>query len=331
MNITEAKRKRMRALSTQDGIIAALAMDQRKSLRRMIAGAGSVELESITDQQLSEFKTAVSSVLSTHTSAILLDPEYGLDATRAKAQSCGLIMTYEMDGYENPRPHRMLALMPHLSVRRLRDLGADGIKILLSYAPRGNEAANDEKRALVERIGSECAALDMPFFLEPVVYDPNGGDPTGIEFARKKPSLVLETMEEFSKDVYNVDVLKVEFPVNVRFVEGCSSFQGSRAHSTDEAVWFFSQADTISSRPYIYLSAGIGIHEFVDSLQLAAASGARYSGVLCGRANWQDGVPLYAKGGLSAFQDWLASDGVRNIQAINDCLRSATSWEQRLL
>ena len=122
----------------------------------------------------------MTAALTPHASAVLLDPEYGLDAVREKAPGCGLLLTYEADGYENPRPHRMLAFMPRLSVRRLRDLGADAIKILLSYNPDGDERANDEKRAWVERIGNECAALDMPFLLEPVTYDT---DP------RSKPAL----------------------------------------------------------------------------------------------------------------------------------------------
>ena len=85
-----------------------------------------------------------------------------------------MLLAYESDGYENPRPNRMLELMPHLTVRRLRDAGADGIKILLSYTPFDDPTANDGKCALIERIGAECEALDMPFFLEPVGHDPTG-------------------------------------------------------------------------------------------------------------------------------------------------------------
>lgn len=206
LRISKAKAARLETLSSAGGVIEALAMDQRKSLRRMLADAASEPLEEISPAQLAEFKAAVTSALTPHASAVLLDPEYGLDAAKLRSPG-GLLLTYEADGYENPRPHKMLALMPRVSVRRLRDLDADGVKILLSYTPNDDPAANDRKRAMIERIGHECSALDMPFFLEPVTYDPDGAHPKSLEFALRRPELVMRTMEGFSKDAYKVDVL----------------------------------------------------------------------------------------------------------------------------
>src|SRR4051812_35682344 len=195
---TKSKTERLRSLTTANGVIAALAMDQRRSLRKLIANAASVQFEKIADAKLVEFKTAVSNVLSPYASAILLDPEYGIEAADSRASKCGLLLAYEADGYENPRPHRMLALMPEHSVRTLRDAGASGIKILLHYSPLDDERANLEKRILVERIGNECTAMEMPFFLEPVLYDPAPGNQTPMsdfEFAKAKPALVVEMMQ----------------------------------------------------------------------------------------------------------------------------------------
>jgi tagatose 1,6-diphosphate aldolase len=285
-------------------------MDQRRSLRRMLAAAAGASDDSIPDAQLASFKSAVTAALTPQASAVLLDPEYGLDAVREKAPGCGLLLTYEADGYENPRPHRMLALMPHASVRRLRELGADAVKILLSYNPDADERANDEKRAWVERIGNECAALDMPFLLEPVTYDVT---------PRSKPGLVVRTMEEFSNPVYRVDVLKVEFPVAA----------GAPEWSHAEAREWYRAADQAAGVPYIYLSAGVGISEFILSMELAAESGARFSGVLCGRATWQEGVPHFVRGGRPAMDAWLAAAGAANLRRINSCLNAAVSWETR--
>jgi tagatose 1,6-diphosphate aldolase len=320
-----AKQQRLRALATQDGVIAALAVDQRKSLRKMIAAAAGKPLEEIPDSQLMEFKAAVTAELTGHCSAILLDPEYGRTAMGSRAPGCGLIATYESDGFENPRPHRMLALMPEFSVRRLRDLGAAAVKILLSYAPE-DEPANDAKRAMVERIGAECAALDMPFFLEPVYYDPAGADPRSLAYAQAKPRQVVRIMEVFSRPEYAVDVLKVEFPVTAAFVQGSGVYCGQAAYSLEEALEWYRAADAAARLPYIYLSAGVSIGEFLVSLELAAQSGARFSGVLCGRANWQEGVAEYVRGGAGALSSWLARDGVRNISAVNARLQAATPW-----
>ncbi len=317
----------MRALSTPAGIIAALAVDQRKSLRRMMAEVSGAAPESIPDERLSEFKTAVAANLTPHASAVLIDPEFGSAAFGARASGCGLLATYEADGYENPRPNRMLALLPDQSVRRLRDLGADGVKILLSYAPFGDSRSNDEKCAMIERIGNECDALDMPFFLEPVCYDPAGLDPRSADFAMQKPEMVIRIMREFSRDVYKVDVLKVEFPVNMSYVEGSPVFEGVSVHKREEALDLFRRADAVAGRPYIYLSAGVSLQHFVASLEMAAEVGARFSGVLCGRATWQNGIPEYVRGGRAALDEWLAGTGVRNIQSVNAALKSATSWD----
>ncbi|MBV9677914.1 MAG: tagatose 1,6-diphosphate aldolase [Acidobacteriaceae bacterium] len=329
--LSSPKRKRLQALSNPNGIIAALAMDQRKSLRRMIAHAAKADLTEITDERLVEFKSAITRVLSMETSAILLDPEYGIPAAKERAESCGLMLAYEMDGYENPRPHRMLALLPNQSVRRLRDLGAEGIKILLHYAPHDLPAANDEKCALIERIGNECEALGLPFFLEPVVYDPNGLDQHSLEFAKRKPQWVVDTVREFSKDVYKVDILKVEFPVIAAYVEGCAVYTGQRAYTLDEALEWFRAADAAARRPYIYLSAGVSSPEFLESLRLALRAEARFSGVLCGRANWQHGVRAYARSASEfhpdTLTDWLHTSGLQNVRAINELLRSATPWQ----
>lgn len=297
----------------------------------MIANAGGMPVEQITDAQLGEFKSAVASVLTPHASAILIDPEFGSSAFSQHDPHCGLLMTYEMDGYENPRPHRMLALMPELSVRRLRDMGADGVKILLSWTPFDTAQSNDEKKVLIERIGAECLALDLPFFLEPVGYDPQGRmDVKSAEYARIKPQIVLDSTREFSQERYNVDVLKVEFPIDARYVEGTTVFSGERVWSCQEALDVFREADAEAKKPYIYLSAGVSSEQFLESLRLAAAAGASFSGVLCGRATWQNGVPVFAREGRSAFEKWLSGEGVRNVQAINECLRSASSWTQRL-
>jgi tagatose 1,6-diphosphate aldolase len=327
MQISAEKAARLRRLATRDGIIAAMAIDQRKSLRMMIASAAGVETEAISDSQLLEFKSAVVTALTPHASAVLIDSEFGHGAFASRAPNCGLLTTYEMDGYENPRPHRMLALMPELSVRRVRDMGSDGIKILLSYTPYDDREWNDHKLAMIERIGAECDALDMPFFLEPVGYDVDGADVKGLEYAKRKPEIVLQTIKELSKDIYKVDVLKVEFPVNAAYIEGCSVYTGQHAYTRAEALEWYRRVDAAADRPYIYLSAGVSAPQFREQLNLAAEAGARYSGVLCGRATWQDGVPVYAKQGRKALEQWLQSDGVANIQAVNECLASAKSWE----
>src|SRR5579872_6823473 len=239
MALSAGKLKYLKALSNKDGIIAAAAMDQRGSLQKSLAAAKGVDQKAITWDMMSEFKTIVVRVLTPHASAILLDPEFGLEAAKARASNAGLLLAYEESGYDNTKPGRLPDLLPHVSAKRIVDWGADAVKILIYYTPFENASVNDIKHAFIERVGAECESCDIPFFLEFVGYDPQGGDEKGLDFAKKKPEVVKKSMQEFSKPQYKVDVLKVEVPINAEFVEGSSVYKGQKAYSRAEALNHF--------------------------------------------------------------------------------------------
>jgi tagatose 1,6-diphosphate aldolase len=312
----------MKAVSDQRGVIAAAAMDQRGSLQKALAKEKGGE---IGDREIEEFKVLVTEVLTPHASAILLDPEWGLPASKRRAKNAGLLMAYEKTGYDKTGAGRLPDLLDEWSVRRLKEAGADCIKILLYYAPDDPKHINDIKHAWVERIGDECRANDIPFFLEFIGYD-EGADEKGLEFAKKKPQIVAGSMAEFTKDRYGVDVMKVEMPINMPFVEGTKAFAGQKAYSKQEAMDHFRRTADVATRPFIYLSAGVSNAEFTESLDLAAEAGTRYSGVLCGRATWKEGIPVYGKQGGDAFRAWLQSEGVKNIENVNARLKPAHPW-----
>ena len=275
---------------------------------------------------MEEFKSIVTEVLTPHASAILLDPQWGVEPSSKRSSNAGLLLAYEESGYDNTRPGRLPDLLPLWSVRRLKAAGADCIKVLSYYTPYDVTAVNEEKHAFIERIGDECRSNDVPFFLEFIGYDAEGGDEKGMEFASKKPDVVAGSMAEFSKDRYGVDVMKVEIPVNMKFVEGTASYQGAKVYTRDEALGLFRKTAEVAQKPFIYLSAGVSNSEFTESLELAGDSGVEFAGVLCGRATWKDGIPIYAEKGGEAFRSWLQTDGVTNIGNVNAALRGATSW-----
>jgi tagatose 1,6-diphosphate aldolase len=133
-------------------------------------------------------------------------------------------------------------------------------------------------------------------------------------------------MAEFTKDRYGVDVMKVEVPINMKFVEGARVYGGQKAYSKQEAMDHFRRAADVATRPFIYLSAGVSNAEFTESLELAAEAGTRFSGVLCGRATWKDGIPIYGRSGGAAFRAWLETEGVKNIENVNTHLEPAKPW-----
>jgi tagatose 1,6-diphosphate aldolase len=324
VRITPGKFAGIQACADSNGIIAAAAMDQRGSLRKAIAAARG---SAVNDADLTEFKALVTKVLTKHSSAILMDPEYGLPALEQKAPGTGVLLAYEKTGYDANVKGRLPDLLPEWSVQKLKAAGADAIKILLYYNPFDDAPINTIKHAFIQRIGDECKANDIAFFLEPICYDDSVGAESSFEFAQVKPKYVIAYMREFSKPEYGVDVLKVEVPVNVKFTSGMGVFNGKEAYTREQAKAYFVEAAAATMLPFIYLSAGVTDEVFRETLELAAEAGTPFSGVLCGRATWQDGIPVYGKEGGAALEAWLEDRGVANITALNETLaHGAQPW-----
>jgi len=127
-----------------------------------------------------------------------------------------------------------------------------------------------------------------------------------------------------------VDVLKVEVPVNAEFVEGSAVYKGEKAYTRAEALAYYRQGAEVATKPFIYLSAGVSNAQFVESLSMAKEAGTDFSGVLCGRATWKDGMPIYATKGVKALEEWLSTEGVKNINAVNAALKGATPWTKKM-
>ena len=325
MKLTKNKRKYLENSSDENGFISALAIDQRGALKKMI---NKHQKEEATAEQIKEFKTLVSEHLTKYSSSILLDPEYGLEASKMRDKNAGLLLAYEKTGYDANAVGRLPDCLVEWSAKRLKEEGADAVKFLLYYDVDENEEINIQKKAYMERIGAECIAEDIPFFLEILSYDCNIDDNSTAEYAKVKPRKVIEAMKEFSNPRYNVDVLKVEVPVNMKFVEGFSD--GEAVYTEEEAANYFKLQDEATQLPYIYLSAGVSAKLFQDTLKFAHDSGAKFNGVLCGRATWANGVEIFTKEGEKAAIEWLNTVGKKNIEELNEIVKkTATSWKEK--
>ena len=321
--LSAGKAAGLKAMANERGIIGAAALDQRGLLKKMIAKA--LNGGEVTQEMMEEFKAHVTDALTRHASAMLLDVEYGLPATKF-TNGKGLLLAYEKSGYDVTGPEKIPSLTEAWSVMRLQENGATGIKILLFYNPWEKEHFNEEKKAWVERIGAECRALDIPLFLELLAYDVHGEDEAGVAYAKRKPEIVRQSIVEFTKDRYGADVMKLEAPVMMKNVSGTKAFRGEEAYTREEAMQHFRDQAAATDRPILYLSAGTTPEVFLEMLNLALESGVQYHGVLCGRATWQDGVPVYVKDGVGALDEWLNTVGAQNVQNVNKVLESAHPW-----
>lgn len=321
MKISQNKYEYLERLS-KNGLIGALAIDQRGSIKKMMAEYNNA----ITEKDIEEYKKLVSSNLTQYSTSILLDPEYGLPASRLKDKECGLLLAYEKTGYDATKKGRLPDILDDWSVRRLKEEGADAIKFLLYYDVDDEKEINEAKHIFVERLGSECLGEDIPFFLEIVSYSEAGLK--GAEYAKVRPRKVIDAMKEFSKARYNVDVLKVEIPVDMNYVEG---YGQEVVYTREEAKMFYLEQSKATDLPYIFLSGGVSMDLFKKSLELAFESNAKFNGVLCGRATWKDSIKPYAVDGEKACVDFLNDECKRNIEELNEVLnRTAISWKYKL-
>lgn len=324
--ISAAVAKHLANLSTKDGAISALAIDQRGSLKKMLAEAANKPADETT---IVDFKKAVSSELTPYASSILTDPEYGLPATKVRDKNCGLLLSYEKTGYDTSEPGRMPDLIANQSGLRIKNEGGDAIKFLVYYDPDEGEEINDNKKAFVERVGAEAKANELPFFLELLTYDSRIEDTKSAEFAKVKANKVLQTMKEFSQPQYEVTVLKVEIPFNIKFVEG---FNGNNnvVYTQEQAKDLLKKQSEITDLPYIFLSAGVTSEEFIAEIKMAEEVGAKFNGVLCGRATWKPAIKPFASEGEEVGRKWLATQGKENIENLNKALKGAKSWRDKL-
>ncbi|MBF7051190.1 tagatose-bisphosphate aldolase [Streptococcus sp. HF-2466] len=308
------KQEKLKRLCDKNGIIGALAIDQRGALRRMLGEDTPVE-------QLETFKVLVSKYLTKYASSILLDPELGWKAAEARDKNAGLLVAYEKTGYDKTVPGRYPDLVENVSVQRLKANGADAVKVLLYIDIDEGRAVNDVKEAFIERIASECKAEDMPFFLELVSYDAKVTDEK--ENAKLKPRKVIEAMKLYSQERFGVDVLKVEVPVNMKYVEGFA--ENEVLYTKEEAAAFYKEQSDATSLPFIFLSAGVSAQLFQDTLRFAKESGSTFNGVLCGRATWAGATKAYQEGGEAATIKWLETIGKQNIVELDAVLQETAT------
>lgn len=81
LDLTKNKLEALKRLSDENGVIGALAIDQRGSLKKMIASG---DANQVGDEGIIRFKELVSEELTPLATAILLDPEYGLPAAKVR-------------------------------------------------------------------------------------------------------------------------------------------------------------------------------------------------------------------------------------------------------
>jgi tagatose 1,6-diphosphate aldolase len=304
--LTLGKWRGLQAASTARGAFVILALDHRNNLRRMLRPDAP---ETVTAAEMVEFKYQVVSALAPSTSAVLLDPVYGVAqcvVSNALPGTTGLILAVEETGYTGPSTARVSQILEGWSVEKIKRVGADGVKLLIYYHPDAPNAGQQE--ALIKRISGECAQHDLALYLEVLSFS--------LDPARKglKPDereqVIVESARKLSD--LGITILKAEFPVDYTAMP-------------DEARWLaacrkLTQASVV---PWVLLSAAAPYDVFKRQVQAAATAGA--SGVMVGRAAWQEAGSLTGQ----ARMDFLHGEARRRMQELSDILAAnARPWTE---
>jgi tagatose 1,6-diphosphate aldolase len=323
MTLSPGKQKGLQQISDENNIIFATAMDQRGSLGKMIQ---SFDSSKNYDGSLSEFKKGVAKILGNCSSSLLLDPEYGWDAAQQLNNDVGLIMAYEKTGYDATEEGRLPNLIDSYAIQDLNENGSSAVKLLIYYDHNEDENINRIKDTFIKRVGDECKQNDILFILEPVSYSHKGLDAKSTEFAKEKPAIIEFFMEEFSKDKYGVDVLKVEVPVSIYNIEGYNAYDNYNPLFTEkEAQQYYNSCSVLSKIPFIYLSGGVTNEQFVETLHFAKKAGATFNGCLCGRAIWKEGIETYATQSWEDYLNWLNQKGLENLNKVKNAVAETAS------
>jgi len=284
-------------------LIHGVAVDQGSGLAAAIAAARGADAR---DDDLKTFKRIVVETASPLATTLLVDSNYGPQLLPHMAPSCIPMLAFEADVYHIADEDRITRLPDDLSVEQFPALGAPVLKFFLYYGPNDPAELNQRKFDLVRSIGDRCRAQGTTFLFEPIVYDRAISDGTSTEFALLKPSLVRRAVEDFVNPDYKIDILKIEIPVTLDFVEGFGTAEMSRR---DAEAAIVDVSNAAGDMPFLYLSAGVTFERFIEGLSFCKTSSGKAAGFMCGRALWSDAIGVFGADGGSAMAKWMETTG----------------------
>jgi tagatose-1,6-bisphosphate aldolase len=296
----------LRACASGRGTFGVLALDHRQNLRRELNPA---DPEAVTYTEMVEFKRAVVRELGPAATGVLLDPEIGAAQAIVDGSlpaGCGLLVAIEATGYDGPSTARVSRVLDGWSVAKAKRIGASAAKLLVYYHPEATNA--DDQERLVAKVAADCAAADLPLFIEPLSFSVDPAIPRLEGEARRR--VVVETARRLT--ALGGDVLKAEFPYDPGV--------------TDAGRWreACAELDEASRVPWVLLSGGVDDSTFEAQVRIACETGA--SGVLVGRSVWADAATL-APSERDAF---LRSVGRSRLARLVDLVEElGRSWDAR--
>jgi sulfofructosephosphate aldolase len=252
------------AIARDNGTFLMVAMDQRESLRAMLAEH---HPEPIEDERLVRFKLAVASELSPYASGFLIDRPFGFEEVvrqRLLPPTCGLMLAADAIVPEPANPVGDTTLDPELDASAAAAAGVVALKLLIVWRDDRQRARRLE---LAHEFVEAAHAAGLPSVLEGVVRPAVAGN------AFDRDAAIVEAARELA--AVGPSLYKVEVPLHGR---GEPSELERRCREIDGVV----------DCPWVVLSSGVEPSDFPAAVESACRAGA--AGILAGRALWRDTV-----------------------------------------
>ena len=305
-NYKLGKLNHLKKLCTDNNHFQMLAVDQRPPIFNLISAANNGQY---TYQQVVECKKLITTHLSQEATAILMDPHYSLSNLLSFNKSKGLVITLEEHNFKETNNGRYSENINNWSVEKIKKAGGDAVKVLAWYRPDAEDDSIEHQRNYVQTIGEECEKYSIPFLLELLVYPFQNDENHTTEYVeqkQKKTQHVIDSVLEFAKDKYKVDIFKLESPVD------SSQLKDEITPETEDA--FKELASATNNKPWVVLSSGMDKDSFYKCLELAYKNGA--SGYLAGRTIWLDAFKEYPD--IELVEKGLKTDSVSYVKKLND-------------
>jgi len=312
MNISIGKLRGLQQLADSKGMMTMCAIDHRGALKRALNGKNPA---AVSYQNIVDFKLDLCQAVAAFASGILLDPEYGAGQAIAAGllpASKGLLVSMEKTGYTGDSTARITELLPGWRVNKAKRMGASAVKLLIYFRPDLKDVAS-KQLDLVARLADQCIEEDIAFLLEPVSYPIEEGGASSKKFAEIKPGLVIETARQIN--ALPVDVLKAEFPADIKFEQDEGKLLG-----------LCQELNQASRLPWVLLSAGVDFDSFKKQVEIACKAGA--SGFLAGRALWHEGAQIRSREERMNFFQNTAAPRLKELAEIADSY--GNPWYSRL-
>ena len=292
-----------------DKKIFGIAIDAGSGLKIALKQARSSDAK---EDDLLTFKRSIISILGQSASTVLIDSTFGPDLIQNFPKNCSPMMAYEADVYHISDKDRITKLPENINISDFSKLGYKVLKFFMYYAPNDDKEINNKKESIIEKIGKDCFDNNISFLMEPLVYDPFK-KPGSLDYAFLKPKLVERATKVFSNPKFNIDILKVEVPVDLSFVEGF----GDPIMKQSKAIKYFKDAsDAAGDIPLVYLSAGVSFNWFKASIKMAIEAKVDCSGFMCGRAVWSEAIQVFGDNGEDALIEWLNKIGLSRLNQL---------------